>query len=277
MLSRETARLKNKLTGSAGRKHAREEDRSAVTVPSDDEEESRAGAIRKKAKVDPFEKLKEGKGKKKKDQSNEMSVESGVSMALNPDQSSKNDEVSGNTHGITLDEQQDKQHSGQSDLLNYVLGKKKRQKLMKDSVVNLATSPAPSSLNVIASAAASISGSCNCAEMSHDLISNPKHKGTNSSGLTQLEKSPSSDITRKTITAGIESTVLSISASPIVKSTSKSITVSGLPLLNLNGPPGQPEDAAILSSKKKRKRRKKKKKSLGDVVNAEDEPNGKVS
>lgn len=54
LLSRDSARLKGKLT-STGKKRAREEgDVHAAPLPSDDEEESKASVIKKKAKVDPF-------------------------------------------------------------------------------------------------------------------------------------------------------------------------------------------------------------------------------
>lgn len=72
---RETAQLKNKLTG---KKRPRDEDKGSHGLvmngttkgrkkdEESDEEESRVGAIRKRAKVDPFEK----KGKKKKGKEN---------------------------------------------------------------------------------------------------------------------------------------------------------------------------------------------------------------
>ena len=73
VLSRESAKLRSKLVG-AGKKRAREEDQDALPsrgapapiVVSDDEEESRARVITKKARVDPFE----AKGKKKKQKGN---------------------------------------------------------------------------------------------------------------------------------------------------------------------------------------------------------------
>jgi hypothetical protein len=48
---RETARLKDRLTKVNGKKRAREEESGAQKRLSDDEEESRAGAIQQKAKV----------------------------------------------------------------------------------------------------------------------------------------------------------------------------------------------------------------------------------
>lgn len=64
-MSRETARLKGKL---AGTKRPREEEASTSKLPSnyddDDEGESKAHAIKKKAKVDPFD-VVHGKKKKK--------------------------------------------------------------------------------------------------------------------------------------------------------------------------------------------------------------------
>ncbi|EMD40898.1 hypothetical protein CERSUDRAFT_80549 [Gelatoporia subvermispora B] len=52
-LGRDTARLKGKLS-STSKKRLREEEHVHAKPPSDDEEESRAGAIRKKPNVDPF-------------------------------------------------------------------------------------------------------------------------------------------------------------------------------------------------------------------------------
>ncbi|KAJ3865386.1 hypothetical protein EV359DRAFT_80559 [Lentinula novae-zelandiae] len=51
--SRETARLKGSLVGK-GKKRAREEEGESSSKPSDDEGESRAGAIRKKTVPNPF-------------------------------------------------------------------------------------------------------------------------------------------------------------------------------------------------------------------------------
>ncbi|XP_006460324.1 hypothetical protein AGABI2DRAFT_117282 [Agaricus bisporus var. bisporus H97] len=52
-LAREAARLKNKLEG--GKKRQREpKDVESTVLPSDDEEESRTGAIKKRARQDPF-------------------------------------------------------------------------------------------------------------------------------------------------------------------------------------------------------------------------------
>ncbi|KAF9464363.1 hypothetical protein BDZ94DRAFT_1256269 [Collybia nuda] len=59
-LSRESARLKGQLIGKSS-KRAREEVDNVSKEKSDDDDESRAKAIRKKARVDPF-----GEGKKKK-------------------------------------------------------------------------------------------------------------------------------------------------------------------------------------------------------------------
>ncbi|RDB22530.1 hypothetical protein Hypma_009990 [Hypsizygus marmoreus] len=64
-LSRETARLKGQLTGK-GSKRAREEDHKKLKEKSDDEDESRAGAIQKKARVDPFGDNRKNKNKKNK-------------------------------------------------------------------------------------------------------------------------------------------------------------------------------------------------------------------
>ena len=60
-ISRETARLKGKLTGS---KRAREEEVSPAKQAFDEEGESRAAAIKKKARSDPFD-VVHGKKKKK--------------------------------------------------------------------------------------------------------------------------------------------------------------------------------------------------------------------
>jgi hypothetical protein len=52
--SLDPGRLKNRLLNNGGKKRTREGDDNMVEQPIDDEEESRAGAIRKKAKKDPF-------------------------------------------------------------------------------------------------------------------------------------------------------------------------------------------------------------------------------
>lgn len=54
MLSRETARLKNRLSDKGALKRSREDIQDVKAQKYDDEEESRARAIKKKARVDPF-------------------------------------------------------------------------------------------------------------------------------------------------------------------------------------------------------------------------------
>lgn len=85
-MSRETARLKGQLIGK-GTKRLREED-TVSKEKSDDEEESRAGAIKKKARVDPF-----GEGKKKK--KNKKVAEAVVIPATPDSEKSEQDEVIG--------------------------------------------------------------------------------------------------------------------------------------------------------------------------------------
>lgn len=63
LTSRDTARLKGQLTNGKKRTRDGEEDAKGKSLPSDDDEESRAGVIRKKVKLDPFD---GGKKKKKK-------------------------------------------------------------------------------------------------------------------------------------------------------------------------------------------------------------------
>ncbi|KZT72548.1 hypothetical protein DAEQUDRAFT_590009 [Daedalea quercina L-15889] len=55
LLSRDSARLKSKLSASAGKKRTREEDVPVDTLLSDDEEESKASVIKKKAKLSKAE------------------------------------------------------------------------------------------------------------------------------------------------------------------------------------------------------------------------------
>lgn len=61
--SREALRLKGRLVGS--KKRGREEDEGAkATAPSEDEDESRAGSIKKKPRLDPFERTSKKKKQK---------------------------------------------------------------------------------------------------------------------------------------------------------------------------------------------------------------------
>ena len=64
-LSRDSARLKHKLVSSSGKKRMRDEEDKSV-VDSDDENESRARAITKKVKRDPFGEASTSKKKKGK-------------------------------------------------------------------------------------------------------------------------------------------------------------------------------------------------------------------
>lgn len=73
---RDALRLKGRLVD---RKRGREEDTTTnIKTPSDDEDESRAGAIKKKPRLDPFD----GAGKKKKKQKAPTPSEPGPSTAI---------------------------------------------------------------------------------------------------------------------------------------------------------------------------------------------------
>lgn len=85
-MSRETTRLKGQLIGK-GTKRFKEEE-TVSKEKSDDEEESRAGAIKKKARVDPF-----GEGKKKN--KNKKVAEAVIIPAIPDTEKSEQDEVIG--------------------------------------------------------------------------------------------------------------------------------------------------------------------------------------
>jgi len=103
-MTRETARLKGKLTGS---KRTREEEDVAPPKPfSDDEEESKVGAIKKKPRPDPFDAISGKKTKKEKN----LSTEERPSLPATSVSSSSNDvrpvkvEEEPLTNGIALAE-----------------------------------------------------------------------------------------------------------------------------------------------------------------------------
>lgn len=131
MLGRDAERLKHRL---AGKKRGRDEEHAVVNVPSEDEEESRAGAIKKKAKLDPFAQRSEGKGKKaKKDD-----LMGATSSAASPVASAKHEAHEEHAHAsevVDVDEADDRDSSPRKK-------KKKKKKHAKTAIVDMAGSPA---------------------------------------------------------------------------------------------------------------------------------------
>lgn len=135
MLGRDAARLKNKL---AGKKHARDEEDAVANVPSEDEEESRAGAIKKKAKLDPFTLPSEGKGKKAK-KSHLIATPSPAGVPVSPPERKTGNEQAHSSVAVDADEADDRDISPKKKRKK----KKKHVKTTDESIVDLTSSPVP--------------------------------------------------------------------------------------------------------------------------------------
>ncbi|CCM05566.1 uncharacterized protein FIBRA_07793 [Fibroporia radiculosa] len=265
LLSRDTARLKNKLAASSGKKRLRDDAQHAVVVLSDDEDESRASIIKKKARVDPFEK----KGKRKKAQKDQPNAPSTSTTSHGPvptldkqksylgavsiGDSSSESTLSG-TH-ITL----------LSDAPARKSKKRKRKHRDETAAIDLTGSPAAQTSELPLPAAPTV--------LAHD----EGQRVASASHQIRVHNQLRVDSTNK----GRSPSVISLSSeksSIIMKHslfTESGPSVSGsranpyprVPLLNLHGPPGETE--AVEASSKKRRRKKKKKKPLLEATPVE--------
>ncbi|KAF8969469.1 hypothetical protein BDZ97DRAFT_1915420 [Flammula alnicola] len=249
--SREAARLKGKLAGS---KRSREEDEVASSKQASDEEgESRAVAIKKKARPDPFD-VVHGK-KKKKQKTAEETIE--------PQAQSK-DDSSGEVEDILLNATKSPKPNGLDTESTPVKSKKKRKK-----AAQLANGVPPDTTDVPQGSEA------DCLPASPSVENKPvvedapltpqRHPGKS---FIRVLVIPSHKRTGKEIAVQVSIDV-SLTITPrSAHGHRKALPpeFANLPLLNLTGPPSDPESDADLatgapstSPKKKRKRRKKKK------------------
>lgn len=275
--------MKNQLTNRKGSKREREDDgdgsKAETKDSSDNEEESRAGAIRKKIKLDPFASL----GKKKKKTKNEAH---GIPTPGTTPRSSQNS-VREKEDGIELEADGEDEQAVANELVDVgsssaspavlITGKKKKKKKShKPSVssplttcVLLPTAPSTPKIKTNDSVASIES-----------LVTPVKSTSVPSSYVDPyiniLESEPT-PATPKVIDLSSIATPLPSWAQ---RSTESVAAVLNQPILNLGSPPSpNVETDGILpggtSPKKKRKRRKKKKHSLSST-NAPDVEDGSV-
>ncbi|GBE80018.1 hypothetical protein SCP_0212200 [Sparassis crispa] len=279
---RDTAKLKNKLTGGAGKKRAREEEREVVVVPSDDEEESRAGAIRKKVKLDPFAKVSKPKEKKNKLKA-ELSPAKEHLVAVNVEENIKIEDV------VPMEGQiEGEQETAAPPSSPKKKKKKKKHKVAGNSVVDLTVSPLSTFSKLAPDSVGSVPSSVKVQEESTVIsrfLQGVKHltRSLDISAFSAIsvpsspEKLASENKARTSVAsaANVASSPEKTKPEPIdanslppspAKHASKPTLISGVPLLNLDGPPIEVEEDATTSPKKKRKRKKhKKKKVLADT------------
>ncbi|KAF8204810.1 hypothetical protein BJ912DRAFT_1052138 [Pholiota molesta] len=237
--SREVARLKGKLVGS--KRSRDEEETTAAKQASDEEGESRASAIKKKARPDPFDVVH---GKKKKKQKVAESIPTTPILHAPATPHSTGDspkEVEDMVLGAT---QSPKLNGTHTATLTPVKSKKKKKQAFQ--AVKDESSDATDA-HVIQSLDSRIAEK----SIPRDTPLSPNPKP--GKGVTGEEP-----IDPFLATTPRSSNVLHKSLPPVL---------AKIPLLNLSGPPSDPESdadhAMTTSPKKKRKRRKKKKSHTG--------------
>ncbi|KAF9472954.1 hypothetical protein BDN70DRAFT_422848 [Pholiota conissans] len=234
--SREIARLKGKLSR---KKRTREDEEvAAMKQPSDEEGGSRAGAIKKRARPDPFD-VVHGKKKKKR-----KLAEPIPPLSTSPTRAasqSKGDTLNAVEETASVSKELPKLNGINTATTSSVKSKKKKKK-----AAQILKEASPDATDV------------------HD---------THFSGSPVAEKSvPPRDtpltpkFTSGKYITGSEPLDASLVPTPwgsIANRKSLPLALVDVPLLNLNGPPSDPESgvehAVTMSPKKKRKRRKKKK------------------
>ncbi|KJA29841.1 hypothetical protein HYPSUDRAFT_196171 [Hypholoma sublateritium FD-334 SS-4] len=237
-LSRETARLKGKLAGS---KREREEEVAAAKQAFDEEGESRAVAIKKKARPDPFDVVH---GKKKKKQRIADPVAFKPVLSTPAGRQYKGDSSS-EVEDILLNTLASPMVNGVNSLTSTPNKSKKKKKKVAQTT----------------------------SQLSGPLVDTVDDDATQVAASLVLEKksfSSNSQLTPPQSPAPID---VSLTATPWNLNASTkppSLALTSFPLLNLTGPPSDNESDAetVTSPKKKRKRRKKKKNHI--IATSED-------
>jgi len=207
----------------------------AVVVPSDDEEESRARVIKKKARVDVFG--QQGKGKKGRKDGNVASSSSHEQGSALTEKSVETSKAAG--EGIPDQEKQEKHDSPKSK-------KNKKRHPLEQPIVDLTDSLPPSPTKD-----RSVSGTVQDGDQKTVSGRPPSVKDMDKT-IPNINHSPQSY------------------SSNLPKSSSKTVSNTAASLLNLSGPLEEVETPSLASPKKKRRRKKKKKKSIAEVAAEED-------
>ncbi|KZT13028.1 uncharacterized protein LAESUDRAFT_754054 [Laetiporus sulphureus 93-53] len=261
--SRDTARLKNKLTGRSGKKRQREEERDIAAGPSDDEDESRATAIKKKPKIDPFARPT----KTKKVHSADIDVAKAQDTAegdakLKHDTNGRAAESS-STPTQHREEHHQSEHASAppspSSPKKKKKKKKKKRKYDEDASVTMPSDSPPAEKAVEPATPRKPT-----AEISSDTKTSsffqPAKTSTPPPSTSPLSPKKTSEQTAQYPPA------------PSTPQSKRNDTLA-VPLLNLHGPPSQEVgDPSSSSPKKKRKRKNKKKKVVKEPLVEPDVP-----
>ncbi|KDQ64308.1 hypothetical protein JAAARDRAFT_43411 [Jaapia argillacea MUCL 33604] len=253
---RDSMRLKGQLTGGKGKKRSREEEGPKAEVPSDDEEDSRAGAIRKKTKVDVFS----GRGKKGKKHKGERLTSLPTPLPT-PTPAPKH-----LVHG---------EHSGRDNLAAYAKTIVGDEDATSSTTLELPSEPhVHSPTSEKKKRRKRTHGAAGVApDVSQRQLHDPNHDSGSASPKIHTPHLPDATSSSPPPTYGIlsgPSHILPPSPSkgtPTLSSSSiPADPLTGLPILNLNGPPAINGHVVDGSPKKKRKRKKKKKLSAANPV-----------
>ncbi|TFK92825.1 hypothetical protein K466DRAFT_594862 [Polyporus arcularius HHB13444] len=269
VLSRETAKLRNKLVGN-GKKRAREDDDAAgtasansaskpVAISDDDDEDSRARVITKKARIDPFAPKTKEKKKAKVDPL-QASAPPSASLSKKPaEDASTKAPLPQNTSSKEVED-------GEGSSSPKKRRKKKKHKSHGDDAVP------PEDPQSIASAPR---------ETATTLLGKDR-SDANVVNASTPDKGPS--CVKLPVTAGhvlgdVASSQPHAPATPArapstAQSSPQRLDPFGMPLLNLSGPPPAAEDEQPAPSKKKRKKKKKKKQKVASDVDGAARPDG---
>ncbi|KAI0368052.1 hypothetical protein BV20DRAFT_1122988 [Pilatotrama ljubarskyi] len=270
VLSRETAKLRNKLTGKGKKRQREDEDESARpgaakagggTADSDDEEDSRARVITKKARVDPF--AAKGDGKKKKKKGDPMSVPAArreTVLSTTVPAAGKEGDVE---NGVAGQDTRGDKPPGDDTPLQPSSKKKKKKKHKTGAGQDGPTEDAqPGEVASRDGAAQSLVGENNIAG------SKPPRPPSAPSQTAADPSQQSPHASRSGVGPSPSSAQSPPAASHVFAASPKAPATPttrhdpfALPLLNLSGPPPESGDQQSGSPKKRRKRKKKKKKS----------------
>ncbi|KAI0663205.1 hypothetical protein C8Q70DRAFT_1050886 [Cubamyces menziesii] len=267
VLSRETAKLRNKLTGK-GKKREREEEAepsragankgAAADSDDDDEEDSRARVITKKARVDPFASKGEGKKKKKKADPMAAPQAAGKTNAIPsvlPSASTGENDADVDVPSSSKGGAAAQAPEGDAPSPAPTSKKKKKKKKHKEGAAQDGPHDDEQSTNPEMRERARSSPTSDL----RARASSSKHLPSKIAGIPQapLSEPVVDEDASHPPTVGASIGINSAVSSP--KKTTTRQDPLGLPLLNLSGPPPAVGEDHPESPKKKRKRKKKKK------------------
>ncbi|KAI0774053.1 hypothetical protein C8Q74DRAFT_1267964 [Fomes fomentarius] len=271
ILSRETAKLRNKLVGN-NKKRAREDDETngprpapQAIVISDDDEDSRARVIAKKARVDPFAPKTKEKKKGKTDTPQALAS----TPVISPSKKTvgvPRDEPAPGTAASTA-------HTAASvesdhDAVSSTSKKRKKKKKHNTHAAGGAAREGfGSALTSSSPQGATASTKAEVIDITQSPSRNFSSPAIKPAAAMAVGTSTSRSISNTGATQSTTSNTPSTPArAPTIapQSSPQRLDPFGMPLLNLSGPPPDVGDAETNSPKKKRKKKKKKKKGVAE-------------